>query len=96
MFAAHHVPEVSPWPRLDEGRTANEEGGYPFLAYSEKEMKMGIECPDCKDVSKYATDCYKPYCKIACKEIDRSHFEGYCKRYPGYQNCPIRRRHYDR
>lgn len=51
-------------------------------------------CPECKDVSKYATDKYKPYCKIACNEVDRNHFEMFCKKYPGYKNCSTYKRKY--
>lgn len=57
---------------------------------------MAIECPDCKDVSLYASDAYKPYCKLAKREISRDQFEYYCKRYPRYQDCPIRRKYYGR
>ena len=55
---------------------------------------MAVECPDCKDVSKYATDGYKPFCKLLKSEISRSQFESYCKRYPGYKDCPIRRKYF--
>ncbi len=55
---------------------------------------MAIECPDCRDRSQYATDAYKPYCVIAQREISRSDFEFYCKRYPEYHQCPIRRSHF--
>lgn len=55
---------------------------------------MSVECPDCKDVSRFVSDPYKPYCKLAGKEISRSQFESYCKRFPGYKNCPIRRERY--
>ena len=57
---------------------------------------MAVECPDCKDVSTYATDAYRPYCKLAKTEISRGQFEYYCKRYPEYKDCPIRREHYGR
>lgn len=57
---------------------------------------MAVECPDCKDVSTHVTDPYKPYCKVAKTEISKDLFECYCKRYPGYQDCPIRREHYGR
>ena len=50
---------------------------------------MAVECPECKDVSKYATDAYTPYCRLANNEISSGAFESYCKRYPGYRDCPI-------
>ena len=56
---------------------------------------MAIECPDCRDCSRYATDAYKPFCKIENREVSTSHFERYCKRYPQYRECPIRRKHFD-
>ncbi len=57
---------------------------------------MAIECPNCKDVSPHVTDAYKPYCKLAKAEISRRQFEYFCKRYPKYKDCPIRREHYGR
>ena len=55
---------------------------------------MAVECPDCKDVSRYATDAYKPYCRLIDAEISRDMFEAFCKRFPGYKTCPIRRERY--
>ena len=52
---------------------------------------MAIECPDCKDISVHATDAYRPFCVLAKTEISRGQFECFCKRYPGYKDCPIRR-----
>ena len=55
---------------------------------------MAVECPDCKDVSTSITSPYKPYCKLIKAEITQGQFETYCKRFPGYKDCPIRRKHY--
>lgn len=36
---------------------------------------MTIECPECKDRSKFCTDSYIPLCGIIQNEVDRCHFE---------------------
>ncbi|MDO4539156.1 MAG: hypothetical protein Q4B54_13410 [Coriobacteriales bacterium] len=55
---------------------------------------MSVECPDCRDKSRYITDPYKPYCIIAQREISRGEFEFYCKSYSAYRKCPIRRKYF--
>lgn len=52
------------------------------------------ECSECKDCSKYATDVYKPYCRIIGKEVSRSTYEMYCNSYSGYKQCPVRKKKY--
>lgn len=48
---------------------------------------MTIACPECKDRSKFCTDSYKPFCGIIQNEIDRRHFELFCKPYGSYKQC---------
>lgn len=52
------------------------------------------ECPQCKDVGKFVTDPYRPFCKILGCEISGAQFDAYCNRYPGYKQCEIHKKKY--
>ena len=61
-----------------------------------RKERIMAECSECKDCSKYATDAYKPYCRIIGQEVSRSTYEMYCNSYSGYKQCPVRKKKYGR
>ncbi len=52
------------------------------------------ECPECRDQSRYATDAYKPFCRITQNSVPREKFELYCKSYRNYRECDAYKKKY--
>lgn len=50
-------------------------------------------CSECKDIGKFATDPYKPFCQIDNREVDRSYFLSVCDS-SLYKKCPAYERKY--
>lgn len=46
-----------------------------------------VECPFCKDDSRYATDKFKPKCSITGRLVNESAFRYCCSSHRGHKEC---------